>query len=149
MVKTTILTWLHLQVVHSVRISSHFDYSFTTLIMYDQAKNAPKTTKSQNRPFSYICPARTRIFTDMRFSPGGRYRWGLLNRKIWSKSLEPFLRKWPKTTILTTFLCFMDEPKFFCTNRRARFFLLSCRIFVQKIKKILRAVFEKNWRLTN
>ena len=50
-------------------------------------------------PFSYIWTARTRFSKDMRFSPGVRSHWGLLNRKILSKSLEQFVRKLPKTSI--------------------------------------------------
>ena len=53
----------------------------------------------------------------------------LISSTFWSvlkKSLEPFLRKSRKTAILTTFSYFMDEPEFFRTNHRVRFFLLSC-----------------------
>ena len=91
--------------------------------------------------------SRTEQNLDMRFSRAVQYWLVLHSGAFWLKSLEPFLRKRRKTLILTTFSYFMDEPGFFRTNRRARFFLLSCRTFVQKIKKILRAVFEKNWRL--
>ena len=76
-------------------------------------KKCQKTTKSEKMSFSYICTARTRIFTDMRFSPGGRYHRTLLSRKNQSKSLEPFLRKLTKTPKNGGFSPLLTPQKFF------------------------------------
>ena len=93
--------------------------------------------------------SRTEQNLDMRFSRAVQYWLVLHSGAFWLKSLESFLRKRQKTLILTTFSYFMDEPDFFRTNRRVRFFLSLYRTFVQKIKKILWAVFEKKCWLTN
>ena len=67
--------------------------------------------------------SRTEQNLDMRFSRAVQYWLVLHSGAFWLKSLEPFLRKRRKTLILTTFSYFMDEPDFFRTNRRVRFFL--------------------------
>ena len=51
-VRSTNVTYRHCQVVHSVRISSHCDQSFTTEVMYDKAKIGQKKTKTGKMPFS-------------------------------------------------------------------------------------------------
>ena len=60
-------------------------------------------------------------FLDMRFSRGAQ-KWLVLHSdQVSSKSLEPFLRKSQKTVILTTFLYFLDDPKFFWIIRLCHF----------------------------
>ena len=63
--------------------------SFPIGLMYDETKISQKQ-QTEKMPFSYICTARARIFTDKRFLPGFRYYRGLLNFKMWSKSLAVF-----------------------------------------------------------
>ena len=82
----------------------------------------------------------------MRFSGGVRYQWGLFKRKISSKSLEPFLRYGQKTSKMHQkwgFPPIYDPPRFFFKNRALVTFVpLWCTNFMQKIRRILRAVSE-------
>ena len=93
--------------------------------------------------------SRTEEDLDVRFFANASYRFPLPFGSVLSKSLEPFSRKSRKTIILTTFLYFMDEPAFFRKNRRVSFLPLWWLTFMQKMKKILRAVFSQKWLLTN
>ena len=70
----------------------------------------------------WIIISRTGKDFDMRFSQAAQNWLVLHSEQVSSKSLEPFLRKSQKTVILTTFLDFLDDPKFFWIIRLRHFF---------------------------
>ena len=82
----------------------------------------------------------------MRFSQGVRYQWGLLKRKISSKSLEPFLRYGQKTSKMPQkwgFSPICDPPRFFFKNRALSLLypygaLTSCKKLEKSLERSLR-----------
>ena len=74
----------------------------------------------------------------MHFSRGVRYQWGMFICKIWSKSLEPFLRYGEKTSKMPQkwgFSPICDPQDFFQKSGSVTFVPLWCSNFMQKIRK--------------
>ena len=64
------------------------------------------------------------------------------------KKMFRAILKWsPKNTILQHLILYNPKLRIFSENPPCEFWILWCTTFIQKIKRILRAVLEKNWGL--